>query len=504
AWRDEYNRLSPETRSRYPDRFKAPRKIHELLIRQKVDALAARHHGKRTLRRMVGTIERDFSGVPSMHEWVADDMTSNIEVVFERKDGTQELLLPQIVAVMDIASRKFVGWAISTDKGPTAELSCAAVLDGIKTHGVPQSLGVENGFVFGKSLNINGKEDEQGRTVVAGLAQYGCAVRHFDRMNPTSKAELEKGFDLLQQRMERHPGYAGRLQMLDAPEEFKREGRVIRSGKVDAKEYRYTFGEFVEVAGNIFREYNAKPQNGHLSGLSPNEAHELLKDKTNPPIQFTPEMEWMLANERYRVTVEVGGVRFNHYGRSIRVRGGRLAEFESIGSELWALVNRSDDSLVTFMSLDFSNPFTLEACEKPSAAERLISPGSGTLGRERAKLREHERAIDDEYKDGISRYGNSRRDLLMEVRAKSQVAEEPQPARELVVSPRLAKSAAAMNQQREEIKEEQNKKSNLLRSNQRKARKLAVPDSMVRDDEEFQHALQRRERARKGQEQEAN
>jgi len=37
-----------------------------------------------------------------------------------------------------------------------------------------------------------------------------------------SKSELEKSFDLIQRRMEKHPGYTGRLQMVDAPEEFKR------------------------------------------------------------------------------------------------------------------------------------------------------------------------------------------------------------------------------------------------------------------------------------------
>lgn len=494
AWREEYHLLSAQTRARFSYSLVAPRKIHEALVREKVDSLLARHQGKRVLKRMIGGVERDWTGIPCMREWVVDDLTANIEVTPDTPTAGSELLFtPQVVAVMDSASRKFVGWAISNDKGPTAALSCAAILDGFKTHGVPQMVGVENGFVFGKSLNINGKEDGQGRTVVAGLAQYGCTVRHFDRMNPTSKAELEKGFDLLQQKMERHPGYTGRLQMLDAPESFKREQRLIKSGKMAPKEYRYTFSEFVEVMAKIFAEYNAHPQRGHLGGISPNEAHEALKDKANPPIRFTSEMEWLLANERYRVTVEPGGVRFTHYGESVRVRGGRLTEL--VGSELWALIARDDNTVVTFMNLNFTDPFTLEACEKPSANERTIAPGSGTLGRERAKIREHERAVDEEYKDLVQRYGNPRRDLLMAVREKSE-AETPD--RTLLVSPRLANSANAMNEQREEIKQKRRADSELSKTIRTKARKLGVPESLVTDsDEDTQRALARRERARK-------
>jgi len=487
AWREKYPDLSEQSRNRWPFSMEAPRKIHELLVREKVDALTARHmRGKLTVRRMIGGVQRSWESVPSMHEWVMDDMTSNIEVTRQLRDGTWELFLPQIVATMDSASRKFVGWAISSDKGPTAELACAAALDGFKTHGVPSSIGVENGFVFGNALNINGKEDEQGRTIVAGLAQYGCSLRHFDKMNPTSKAELEKAFDLLQQRQERHPGYGGRLQMLDAPEVFKIEGRKIRSGKVAGTEYRYTFDEFVKVMAEIFAQYNSTPQRGQLQGLSPNEAHELLKDKSNPHIEFRPELEWILANARYRVHVEVGGVHFTHYGESIRVRGGRLPSL--IGQDLWALVDRNDPSLVTFMNEKFSDPFTLAACEKPSASERLIAPGSGVLGRERAKVREHARAIDDEYKALVQKHGNPRRDLLMAIRKNNPEDEDRSGARPIEISKRFAASGEAMNQQRSEIKQKKKSEAAQSRNLRAKATRARVPSILVNDGDDDSRA----------------
>jgi hypothetical protein len=235
---------------------------------------------------------------------------------------------------------------------------------------------LENGFVFGNSLNVNGKKNEQGKTVVAGLQQYGCTIGHFEPASPTSKTELEKSFDLVQRQMEKHPGYGGRLQMRDASEDFKREQRLIRSEKMEPTERRYTFLEFLEVVGEMVRKYNATPNFGeHLKGLSPDEAFIMLADRNNPPTVFAPEIAWYLANERYRVEVKVNGVNFQHYGRTIRVRGGELAKF--IGVELWALVDRRDPSLVTFMNLDFSSPFTMEVSQSPSAAESLVASGSG-------------------------------------------------------------------------------------------------------------------------------
>jgi hypothetical protein len=47
---------------------------------------------------------------------------------------------------------------------------------------------------FGKSLLVNGKQDEQGRALVLCLSQFGCSIRHFEKLNPTSKSELEYGF----------------------------------------------------------------------------------------------------------------------------------------------------------------------------------------------------------------------------------------------------------------------------------------------------------------------
>ncbi len=314
-------------------------------------------------------------------------------------------------------------------------------MDGIKTHGVPKRLGVENGFVFGKSLLVNGKEDDQGRVMVVGLGQFGCEVHHFEKMNPQSKAELEYAFHQLQCLMERHPGYAGRLQILDAPEGFKSEQRLIQAGKVEATQFRYTFDEFIAVTNKLILQYNAAPQQGRLKGLSPDESFSAGMDANDPPIKFTPKLEWIL-NERQLVTVGVGGVSFAHRStrQQIKVRGGQLVNL--VGEELWAVMDRQDASMVTFMNPGFTNTFTMEVCQKPSARESDFAPGSGTLAKERARIREHERAISDEYNRLKNKFGNPRRDLLLEMRGQTNALPEAQDpiTRRVIVNTRIEAS----------------------------------------------------------------
>jgi len=79
---------------------------------------------------------------------------------------------------------------------------------------------------------------------------------------------------------------------------------------VPATNFRYTFAEGVQVINNLVQQYNAEPQMGHLKGLSPNEAFLALADKTIPH-GLHPELGWMLANERYRVPVEMSGCASN-------------------------------------------------------------------------------------------------------------------------------------------------------------------------------------------------
>ncbi len=477
--------MSEQTRQRHQLSRRCPRALSNLVNRERVDALSAADQGNRHLRRNIGSVTRSADGICAMARWVVDDMTSNIEVAFIKPDSTPYLFQPQIIVAMDFASRKWVGWSISDDKAPTAELVCEAILDGFRRHGVPRKLFVENGFVFGKSVNVNGRVNDQGQTIVAGLAQYGCTIHHFDKMSPTSKGELEKSFDLFQRQMERHPGYGGRLQSRDASDSFKRQQRLINSGKDDARQHRHTFAAFIKVMNDFVETYNNTPQFGHLQGDSPNQAFDKMSDKNDPPISFDNQLYWMLANERYRVIVKSGGVRFRHYGREIQVRGGELPDH--IGQEFWALVDRRDSSMVTFMSLDYRKTFTVEACQQPSADESRIASGSGVLAAELKKIGHHMGAVKNEAKDLTRAFGDPRADLLAKYREGSSALPSADGlTRRVIMDNRMQTSAGQMQAQRQAITAKRKQNT----ANKSRARRLGIPAELVGDDDQSRRALE--------------
>jgi hypothetical protein len=442
AWREEYEHLSDYTRGRYAFSWTMPPAMVRLVNRDMTDAIRALNQGKPALNVIMGGLRRK-NDIPSMHRWVVDDLTATIETSIQTPEGIS-LILPQIIITMDSASRMITGWSVAPDKAPTAELACEAVLNGFEKYGIPINLHIENGFVFGRSLNVNGKTDAEGNTIVAGLASYGCKVRHFEKRNPQSKGELEKAFDLFQRQFERHPGYTGRIQMFDASDKFKREQRAIRAevnaGTFDGTNKRYTYQEFAEIVlPKLIFEYNNTPRQV-LNGLSPAEEFERRRDPSILTIHFNPELRWLLANERYLVKVKPGGVTIRHYGRTLRVRGEQLARF--IGSELRAVVSRRDDSLVTFMKKDFSEPFTMEVCRDVSIDETGTAPHSGILAAERGKIGEHVRAVREERNRLMDRFGDTGMQLLNEVRSSAST---------IVIGSNLEESGAQMEQQRAEI-----------------------------------------------------
>jgi hypothetical protein len=424
AWREEYGSLTPATRARGSKQGRCPRAVVRAVNREVVKGLLAARRGPIALSRLTGTIDRDFSKTRAMDVWTMDDLTANVEVfardengdVVRNAEGHVSLFQPQIIAVQDGRSRRIVGWAASLDKGPNAKLVTAAFLDGLKrVQQVPHHLRLENGWVFGRANAIVGKADETGSMIVAGLERFGCKLSWYLPHSPTSKGELEGSFESLQRRKERLPGYTGREQRKDAPEQFKREQREIRAGKLDPAQCRYEFREFVKVWAGIVEDFNATPQKGDLKGISPNQAFEQFPNTENPPIALTPELLAMLCHGQHKVTVKLSGVRFRDCGREIQVRGGRLPEF--IGRELRAFLDTPETEEVIFVTLDGGEMFVEPVCGRVDYNEAVNAPDSGRLAEESRKIAQHRRAIKDEAAALSGRFGDPRAALLQSARS---------------------------------------------------------------------------------------
>lgn len=419
AWREEYDHLSETTRAHGNKLGRCPRFVTKAINRVLLDGLKARRQGKRYLEKMLGTVLRSLDNVPAMYAWCMDDLTCTLEVFTRNADGTTSLNLIQLIAVLDVRSRRVVGWAASLDAAPSAELVCEAFLDAVRRTGkIPHHLFLENGWVFGRAGNVIGKRNESGDVVIAGLAEYGCQVHHFDPMTPTSKGELEKTFDLLQNRMERHPGFTGREQRHDAPEQFRREQIEMRrkTNPRDPSTCRYDFPQGIRAIEKIIADHNAAPQNGALQGMTPDEAFLNLQDRDNPPTWLPDKLHWLLAY-KYRVVITHSGVAFSHFGNKLRVRGGQLASLERIGREYWAVLDSRGPDCVTFMSLDFADVFTESLRPVVPYDISESAPESDALETEYRTKAEQRQVVESEYQGLIDRFGDPRKNLLREAQA---------------------------------------------------------------------------------------
>jgi transposase InsO family protein len=426
AWREEYEQLSELTRAQGRKDGRCPRSVVNAVNRVLLDGLTARRQGKRYLEKLLGNVLRDISDIPAMYAWVMDDLTCTLEVFATNEAGETTLNLIQLIAVMDVRSRRIVGWSASLDKGPTAELVCEAFLDAARrTEKIPHHLFLENGWVFGRAGYVVGKYDDSGEVIVAGLAEYGCQLHHFLPGSPTSKGELEKSFDLIQQRMERHPGYTSRNQRLAAPDQFRREQIEMRR-KVnprDPRSCRYDFPQGVRAIEKIVNDYNATVQHGALNGLSPDQAFLNFQDRTNPATWLPAKLRWLLGYKQ-RCTIKHSGVAFTHFGENIRVRGGNLASMERIGREYWVVMDRRDADCVTFMSLDFTDVFTEPLRPVVPYDISETAPESDALETEYRTKAEQRRVVESEYQGLMSRFGDPRKELLHEAQAATREALE--------------------------------------------------------------------------------
>jgi len=445
AWRAHHRELSDYTRQRHPFGWACPKRFRKAINPEFVKALTLSKRSQKELREAVGFVRRDYTGMCAMDEFIFDDVTADVQEGFDSPDGESSLWRPQIILGIDAASRKVVSWSKSDDKGPTAKLVCIAVKQAISEHGVPDQITLENGWVFGRSLNINGKEDENGQAIVRGLANFGCEVYHHLPGNPTSKGDLENVINALQRRMKNLPGYTGNCERFHAADDFKKQERQISKGDAAAADFRLTFEQFSEKFDGIVADYNNTPQPyGRLNGLTPNDAFIKFK-KAVKHATIPPQLHWLL-DEQYIVLVKTGGVQISHYGKPLQVKGGELPQY--IGQELRACVDRFDDSTVTFFTMDYSHTFTVETMPNPNRHETRLAAGSGKLAKARQNIGQHIKYFNGEANRLRGLLGNTRQRTLAEINHEMIDVPETAADRPLIVDPQIVEAGEAMKLQR--------------------------------------------------------
>ena len=109
--------------------------------------------------------------------------------------------------------------------------------------------------------------------------------------------------------MEGDPGYAGRDEVREGFEHFKRMKLAIDTRKVDPREKLYSHEQWDERLAALCEQYNAEPQQGKMTkGHCPNDALQLFRDQSDPPVRFDASCRYLLASHKRPIMVTANGI----------------------------------------------------------------------------------------------------------------------------------------------------------------------------------------------------
>lgn len=230
-------------------------------------------------------IVRDWSKVAANQLWVGDHHRFDVHVI---DPETGRTVRPWLCMWMDARTRKFVGWHISTFTNSRTIL--AAFGHGVRRHGVPQGVYIDNGKDYRAKLLFGGRKNGQKAAHVApakplppeaeaGLmaereldrslaAQFRLQV-HFARPYNARAKHVERAFRTVKDMFSRtFKSFCGGT-VVERPE---RHAEVMRKC-LDVP----TMPEFQEAFGLWAEEfYNERSHGGLKSKESPNDAFARL------------------------------------------------------------------------------------------------------------------------------------------------------------------------------------------------------------------------------------
>jgi hypothetical protein len=159
----------------------------------------------------------------------------------------------------------------------------------------------------------------------------------------------------------------------------------VEARKTHPAKYFYSLAQWNRRLGQLVDQYNAEPQEGHiLAGMSPDQAFESFVDRSNPPIQFSAGLRYLLAHDKRLarvtlngVTIQIGKQKFNYLGKEIA---------HLVGREVLAWFDSENPESIVVTNPDRTNPICVARSEQPGALESLTDPDAGTLGRELARI----------------------------------------------------------------------------------------------------------------------
>lgn len=201
--------------------------------------------GSREIKNIKGFRRRGFDHMLPNDVWSADGHKFDAEVAHPLH---KRPFRPEITVIVDIATRKVVGWSVDLAESGFAVLD--AIRHGVVTHGLPAIFYVDNGSGY-KNAMMNDRS-------VGLMGRLGVHMEHSIAYNSQARGVIEAFHKNLVKAAKKMPTYIGAPMDRQAMQlAHKVTRKAIKDDKV--KSPLMPFDVFVSYLNDVFCKYNNRP-----------------------------------------------------------------------------------------------------------------------------------------------------------------------------------------------------------------------------------------------------
>jgi hypothetical protein len=357
-------------------------------IAPEVKRLMPLHRGEREFELRGPYVPQDYTRIAAGQVMQLDDVT--LPVYYWETDphaqGGTFFGRGQWILAIDVRSRMALGHALHSSNVYNMRMVRSLLLRVHDAYGLPESLLLERGMwrtakiMKGDELDITHTEQ--------GLREFDVSFHH--RTKPRGKI-IERVIGLMQNQMERVPGYVGRNERDDRQERVQEQIREVEAGREHPSKYFLSKIEWLQQLDAMLLRYNHEAQDGVLQA-SPLETWnaKLLKAGT---VNLGPKARYLLAHHKKLIKVQPRGIRLPaSLGGGLYYNGitGRFA-----GQQMLAWINPDELDAIVLTSPDKRDgPYIVERADPLPP----IGASDGELNRAMSQIAEHNEYARTQYR----------------------------------------------------------------------------------------------------------
>lgn len=329
-------------------------------IMPEVNRLMPLHHGPREHQLSGPHNTRDYSGLFAGDSYQADDVTC--PVYYWEPDSTGRfgfrIVRGQLLLMIDERSRLALGFALHSERNYNARIIRALITRVHDGFGLPRRRFYFERGIWRSSKILTGGDELAFDHTELGLREFGVKFTHAKL--PRAKV-IERILGILQNSMERLPGYVGRDEIHDRFERVQQRKHRCESGKEEPSKFFMSKAQWEAELSRLCEAYNADRQEGVLEGLSPIEAWNRFQPE-EPRVHLGPKARYLLAHHKLTMKVQRRGIILRP-----SLGGGTYCNEDTgrfVGDKMLVWIDPEDLTSIALTSLDRkAGPFIIPRLE---------------------------------------------------------------------------------------------------------------------------------------------